>query len=181
MRSLLSECPLLTSARHWFSSTMTTSSLYPVSSTCKPSSEVCFNSCSPNSKFPKADSSYVLNGNISNNYNFYTCHLQPGSTLPSKSPYNVSTYWLYSFSPTSGPQSASSSITTRNSHCRSHLKFGKHKITVQLTHHFNGFGCAHQCTFWLTQLSQRSWCLMMVFVMVDRKSVLCSLFTICLS
>lgn len=151
MRSLLSECPLLTSARHWFPSTMTTSSLYPVSSPCKPSSEVCLNSCLPSAKLPKADSSYVLNGNISNNYNFYTCHLQPGSSLPTKSPYNVSTYWLYSFSPPSGPQSASSSSssssTTRNSHCRSHLKFGKSTITSQLEHHFNGFGCAHQlCT-----------------------------------
>lgn len=157
MRSLLSACPLHTSARHWFPSTMTTSSLYPVSST-KPPPEVCFTSCSPSSKFPKSDSSYVLNGNVSNNYNFYTCHLQPGSALPSKSPYNVSTYWLYSFSPPSGPQSASSSNFTRNSHCRSHHKFGKSTITDRLRHHFNEYGWAHQCTFWLTQLSQLCWC-----------------------
>lgn len=136
MRPLLVECPRLSSACHWLSSRMTTSSLYPLS---KPA-EVCLNSCSPSSKFcSKADSSYVLNGNISNNYNFYTCHLQPGSSvLPTKSPYNVSTYWLYSFSPPSGAQSASSNSdhvnlngTSNGSH---HPKFGK--ISTRLALHW---------------------------------------------
>lgn len=143
MRPLLLECPRLPSACHWLSSRMTTSSLYPLSSsTGKPSAEVCLNSSSSSSKYSsKADSSYLFNGNISNNYNFYTCHLQPGSTvLPAKSPYNVSTYWLYSFSPPSGSQSVSSNNGTGNSDnlkgtsngSHQQLKFGKIRTRLAL-------------------------------------------------
>ena len=92
MRPLWSECPYPSSAR-FLLATMT-SSLYPANSTpCKPS-ESCLNQCSPPivPKLSKVDSSYGLNGNLSNNYNFYTCHLPQASPLPPKSAYNVSTY-----------------------------------------------------------------------------------------
>ncbi|KAI2803205.1 hypothetical protein BLOT_007328 [Blomia tropicalis] len=85
-------------------SVMMTSSLYPFGSTCK-QSETCMNQCtttSNGSKLSKIDSAYGVN--VNNNYNFYTCHhhLHQGNPLPSKAAYNVSTYWLYSFTPPTG-------------------------------------------------------------------------------
>lgn len=60
---------------------------------------------------------YGINANINtNNYNFYTClHPGPGShhhppiAVPKSSPYNVSTYWLYSLA---SPGAASSPQTS---------------------------------------------------------------------
>src|SRR4051794_15129734 len=73
-------------------------------------------------KVPKVDSSYGnFNGNIGSNYNFYTRHLHPSTSLQPKSSYNVSTYWLYSFTP---PSAATHSYSSQIS------KFGK--LTVHL-------------------------------------------------
>ena len=64
-------------------------------------------------KLSTADSSNGLNGNLSNNYNFYTCNLPQASPLPPKSAYNVSTYWLYSFTPPSGSAATNSNILSK--------------------------------------------------------------------
>lgn len=68
------------------------------------------------SKLSKIDSAYGVN--VNNNYNFYTCHhhLHQGNPLPSKAAYNVSTYWLYSFTPPTG--------TSNNSNTNLLNKFG---------------------------------------------------------
>lgn len=125
MRHFWQQCTCSSSAR-LLVSTMT-SSLYPASPTCK-QPEICLSQCStPNlSKLPKVDSSYGLNGN---NYNFYTCHLHQGTVRQPKSSYNVSTYWLYSFPPSSGPQNNSNT----NPNTSNIFRFGK-KIKLNTGH-----------------------------------------------
>lgn len=107
MRPLSTECPHPSSGRLSVT-TMTSCSLYPVSASCEQPETCKLNSCQTTvPKLPKVDSSFCLNSSLGNNYNFYARHLHQGTSLPSKSPYNVSTYWLYSFASPTGPQTNS--------------------------------------------------------------------------